>query len=877
MHLILTHEQADFDGIAAAAAVRLLHSDAVAILPRRMNRNVRGFLTLYGERLPFVEPGDVEVADVEQVTLVDTQSMPPPKGLTPTTRVHVIDHHAPAAKVDPSWTTHIEMVGATTTLLVESVREAGIQLDFVTATLLLLGIYEDTGSLTYAGTTARDAHAAAWLLERGANLEIAVEFLSQPLSSEQRELYDRLVESVETHRIHGLGVMIAAARVESMVDEISTLAHKLRDLFEPAALFLLVALDSHVQLVARSTTDAVDVSRVAEHFEGGGHPRAAAAVIRGKSLHTLRDELLQILPGLIVPPRMVGEIMSRDPQLLSPATTVREAAELMQRFGHEGYPVLDEGQVVGLLTRRSVDRALAHGMGAKGVESVMDSGRVMVHPADSLQHLQRLMIESGWGQIPVSDPESGEIVGIVTRTDVLNTLASAVTDAPTSDFTSALEHALPAGRLALLKLVAGEAEARRDALFIVGGFARDLMLGAPSVDFDLVVEGDGIGLAQELSNRYGGKVSSHHRFGTAKWELPAHSQALLTAIQETAGEPGLRDLPASLDFVTARTEFYPHPTALPSVERGSIKLDLHRRDFTINTLALRLDGKHYGQLLNFWGGRQDLKDGLIRVLHSLSFVDDPTRMLRAVRLEQRLGFRIEARTLELLHQALPLLDRVSGDRIRAELLLAFVEQQLPAIMRRLSELDLLAAIHPKLSWDEDLEAQFQMARTFEAPAEWHIESPDPNLLMLGLWFHRLRASDIEEVTRRLSIPGSERTTILAAKELGVRLRGLSDIATPSTYVSLIDQFPLEAAPIVWLAQEASERSKHALARYLGEWRFVTPEIDGTELKALGLPPGPSYGRILWRLRAARLDGEVSTPEAERELLHALLKEALSDG
>ncbi len=183
---------------------------------------------------------------------------------------------------------------------------------------MLMGIYEDTGSLTYAGTTSRDLLACAWLLEQGASLAIADDFLNSPLSAEQRRLYDRLLDSAETYTVQGLSIVIACGAAEGMQDEVSTLAHKLRDLFDPAGLFVIVALDGSVQLVARSTTNAVDVGRLAEHFGGGGHNRAAAALIRGRRPEDVRDELLKLLETAIHPARTVGEIMSREPQLLAP-------------------------------------------------------------------------------------------------------------------------------------------------------------------------------------------------------------------------------------------------------------------------------------------------------------------------------------------------------------------------------------------------------------------------------------------------------------------------------------------------------------------------------------------------------------------------------
>ena len=181
--------------------------------------------------------------------------------------------------------------------------------------------------------------------------------------------------------------------------------------------------------------------------------------------------------------------------------------------------------------------------------------------------------------------------------------------------------------LTILKEIAKIAQQQRSALYIVGGFVRDLLLGYPSLDFDLVVEGDAIKLAQSVREKLGGRVATHKRFGTAKWFLGPPSLAHPNTQDDETNSLPPSMAPNTLDFITARREFYTHPTALPTIERGSIKLDLHRRDFTINTLALRLDGHHYGDLHDYWGGYNDLRQGLVRVLHSISFVDDPTRML----------------------------------------------------------------------------------------------------------------------------------------------------------------------------------------------------------------------------------------------------------
>ncbi|MCU0488473.1 MAG: CBS domain-containing protein, partial [Anaerolineales bacterium] len=761
MQIILTHEQADFDALASLMGAHLLDESSIPVLPRRMNRNVQAFLTLYGIDLPFVDPQDLPNVPVQAVTLVDTQSMVSIKGISASTSVTVIDHHPLRENLPAHWQVVREETGATTTLVVEMLRERDITLNPIQATLLLLGIYEDTGSLTYTRSTARDLRAAAHLLEQNANLRIAANFLNHPLSQAQQQIYDQLRTQAEYHSVFGQTIVIATGDAQEMEEELSTIAHKLRDLLDPEALFVLVKTRAGVQMIARSTSDNIDVSRFVAHFGGGGHERAAASLIRGQTVQEVHDALIQLLPRLVQPAVTVAQIMSREPQVLAPWTPVEEAAKKMRLFGYEGYPVVENGKVIGLLTRRAVDRAMSHKLHTTA-SSLMEAGSITVQPDDSIEHLQRLMTESGWGQIPVVHPESGEIIAIVTRTDLLKTLAPETRLAGQQNLALRLEAALPPERLELLKAIAATAHAQHMAVYIVGGFVRDLWLNRPSLDFDLVVEGDAISLAKSLAHIYGGRVTSHARFGTAKWRL-ADSTFEKAIPKEPVNGADLH----SVDLVSARTEFYTYPTALPTVERGSIKLDLHRRDFTINTLALRLDGRHYGELHDYWGGLSDLRQGLVRVLHSLSFVDDPTRMLRAVRFEQRFGFQIEQRTLDLLKEATSLIDRVSGDRIRHELNHILIDPRAAQILTRLDALDLLAAIHPALPWDAWLEAALSRRPDEKPGAEWNLDSQATILelrrqLAYIFWMIRLPPHPAYQICERLKLPIELKRSIQAA-------------------------------------------------------------------------------------------------------------------
>ncbi len=870
MKLILTHENADFDAVAAQLAAHKLEPAAIPVLPRRLNYNVRDFLHLYGSALPYVAARDLPRGPVESVTVVDTQSVLTVRGMRPNTPARIIDHHPLSEPLRPHQTYSGEPVGATTTLLVEMIREGGIALTPIEATLLTLGIYEDTGSLLYGTTTARDIAAAAWLVASGADLDVVRRFLQHPLNEEQRELYDLLLKNTTVTDVHGHPVAIAAVSLESNIDQISTVAHKLRELLEPAALFMLVQMGSRVQLVARSTAEEIDVGRIAEQLGGGGHSRAAAALIEGADLAETRRKLEALLEELVEPAVTVADLMSTGVVRTVPADmSVREISQEMRRSGHEGYPVVQDGVLVGLLTRQAVDKAMAHRLGHLPVSQIMESGRVFVQPSDSIGYLQEQMMRSGWGQIPVMNAD-GSLIGIVTRTDLIKRWGQPDNGiSRRREIVRRLEGALSPGLLSLVRAVGQQAQALNLGLYCVGGFVRDLLLSRPNTDIDLVVEGDAIALVRSLVERYGGTMRKHTQFGTATWILDDQ-----VAHQFGGGE----DWPDTLDFVTARTEFYENPTALPTVEQSSIKLDLHRRDFTINTLAIRLAPEPFGQLLDFWGGERDLRDGQIRVLHSLSFVDDPTRILRAARFEQRFGFRIEERTLGLIENALPLLDRVSGPRLRHELELILAEIRPELVLRRLQDLGVLTRLHPDLVADDWLFAAYEALRQARQSPPWTLrEMTDTRdgwtLARFVVLCCRLKAEDAERIGRRLQVKRRTLDEVASGiKTYQLRVPALEEWQKPSVVVRLLNGMSDVGLVVAW-AIAPTYPAREQIVRYVAEWKAIRQRLTGHDLRAMGVRAGPTYGRLLKRLRDARLDGEVQTADDERALVLQLLAES----
>ncbi len=889
LEIILTHEHTDFDALASLLGAALLFPGAVPLLPYQLNRNVNEFVTLYRNQFPFLQPRELPRRQVTRVILVDTRNANLPKGIQAETEFLIIDHHSFQEELPAGRQLWSEPVGANTTLLVEKLIEQQIDITAVQATLLALGIHEDTGSLTYAATTARDAHCLAWLMqpEQGVNLEVVTQFLQHPLSAEQRALLQTLLEQSEFIESHGYTVVIACADAPEYTSELSTLAHRLRDIHEADALFVVVGLGDITQIVARSTTDAIDVGQIARALGGGGHPRAAAASVHDQPLPQIRASLINALGQHSHAAVTVRQIMSVGrPQMLAPDQTIDDAAVLMRRYGHEGFPVVRKGadgseELLGVLTRREADRALNHGLGASPVQRFMQAGQVTVKPSHSVHQLRKTMIDSGWGQIPVVD-EQAQIIGIATRTDLIKLWDEAtLPDRRKVELTARLRAVLPPAQVALLQLVGEEVDSMDYAVYVVGGFVRDLLLngansGAAAVDMDIVIEGDAITFAERMQERYGGRIVPHKRFGTAKWLLhdvdhPVDEALLLAHLQNGFT---LADLPANLDLVTARTEFYTAPTALPTVERGSIKLDLHRRDFTINTLALCLNPDRWGELLDFYGGVNDLTEGVVRVLHSLSFVDDPTRILRAVRYEQRFDFTLDSRTVELLQDAVELLDRVTPTRVRHELERILQEAQPEKTLQRLFDLRVLQQIHPALVIAPWHQAQFAKLRQIRAAATPNPDLANESLALLywGVLTLQLSAEEHQELIQRLGLSEATQRLMQGLSTLQTQRTALCMPAlAPSQIVAQLDR-ATPAAIALWQALDIEPCLTPILAQYMAKWRHVRPLLDGHALRAMGLPRGPLYAKILAQLRTARLDGNLHS-RAEEEALARQIAQA----
>lgn len=401
-----------------------------------------------------------------------------------------------------------------------------------------------------------------------------------------------------------------------------------------------------------------------------------------------------------------------------------------------------------------------------------------------------------------------------------------------------IEERLPARAFTVIEKARTLLRRRGERLYLVGGAVRDLLLEKPVFDIDLVLEGDAILLANELAQDEDIKTTSHKPFLTASLRWP--------------------DI--SLDLTTARRECYTRPGALPAVEPGNLKEDLLRRDFSINAMAVSLNQEDYGRLIDFYGGADDLHHKLIRILHEKSFSDDATRIWRAVRYEQRLDFRIEAGTQILLQRNLPILKTVSGDRIWYELECAFGEELPEKVFERGAELGLLAYLNPDLSGDGWLATWFDEARRTSLPQK------PPIGLYLALLAYKLNIEAIEQLIDYLKLAKTLSRTLRDSQKIKTDIEVLSEeIMQPSAIYQYLHGHSDEAITTNIIASKSAEVRRN-IQLYLDELRYIKTSLNGDDLLALGIKPGPSIKLLLGLLLDARLDGEIASREDEVRLL-----------
>lgn len=513
MEIIATHISSDFDAFAALVAAKKIYPEAKAILPTSINQNVRKFIALHEEELLTLhEISDIDLKKVNRIIIVDTRiasriGQAAQVLSNPGVKVIIYDHHQKTGQDIRGDFDYSQNIGSTTSILVEILKKKNIPITSLEATLLALGIYEDTGSFTYPSTTFQDMQAAAYLLEKGANIYVLNQFHNISLTEDQHYLLEVLIDNIEKIKIKEKEILLSWAKVDDYVEGLSVLTRKLSQIEDINTVICWAQMKGKVYIVGRSYDRSIDVSDILSFLGGGGHPQAASAVMEADQFGLIKDKIVGALSQQIKSPVRARDVMSYPVKYVNEDQTIAEVDKILKKYGHSGIPILDSNlKLAGIITRKDIDKAINHNLSHAPVKGFRSHSVVTASPSDTVESIQDLMIDNGIGRIPIV--EKDKMVGIITRKDILRYLHGRGFDQKVKileDSITRLSHHFPPRIQNILNAISAESRQLGYKAYLVGGIVRDILLDIPNLDIDIVVEGDGIELASRLQQKVGEK------------------------------------------------------------------------------------------------------------------------------------------------------------------------------------------------------------------------------------------------------------------------------------------------------------------------------------------------------------------------------------
>jgi len=880
--IITSHVNADFDAMASMLAAQKLYPDALVVFPGSQEKNLRNFFIQSMVYLfNIADLKSIDLSAIGKLVLVDTRRKSRIGELAqilenPGMTVHMYDHHPKKPDDIFAHEDHHMLTGATVTILTDILRRRHIPVTPEEATIMCLGIYEDTGSFSYPSTTEHDFKAAAYLLSKGANLNVISSMITREFNPEQIGLLNDMMQAARRQTINGVEVVLTRVTLDNYFPDFSFLVQKMIKMENIDAIFAMAQMENKVYVVARSRTEDVDVGEIADQIGGGGHASAAAATLKGTTIAQVEQMLLKGLYLKINPRRLAKHLMSSPAITAAEKTSCKEAKDLLTRYNINALLVADTGSdhagVSGYITRQVIEKALYHDLGSVPICEYMSTEISHVGPDADIERIQDKIIGNKQRILPVMS--ANRVQGVITRTDLLNTLVrqhrSGENDLPSLDSKPILKRSrvvvnfmrerLTDSMLDTLVQLGETANQMDCGAYVVGGFVRDLFLYRRNEDIDIVIEGNGIEFAKTFARARGARTHTHEKFGTAVIIFP----------------DGFK-----IDVASARMEYYQFPASLPIVEMSSIKMDMFRRDFTINTLAIQLNPGSFGRLIDFFSGQRDIKDKVLRVLHNLSFVEDPTRVFRALRFEQRFGFTIGKLTSSLIDNAVKMdfFKRLAGKRVYTELKLILKEENPAPTIMRLRDYDLLRVIHPRLSIESDLQSLLDSTKKV---TDWHDllfidEAYERWAVFFMVLIRHCDAPTTRQICNHLTIP-PRYTRLLTENRLAVepwlhRLERRKRMK-PADIHKLLQGIRTEIV-LYMMSCTRSRSARKRISLYHTRLRNITITLSGKDLINMGLTPSPLFSRALKATLDAKLNGRIKTREDElafvRDNLHRWMK------
>ncbi|OLO40658.1 hypothetical protein BTR23_06660 [Alkalihalophilus pseudofirmus] len=863
MQIIISHVNTDFDGLASMLAAKKLYPNAKMVISDKQNAAVKQFLAIYRDSLDLVQDHLIDWSTVTELILVDVASLTRTGEYTKNLnrdnlKITVYDHHPTQEGDVVSDKGAIEAVGATVTLLIEEIRQRSFTLSPFEATVFGLGIYTDTGSFTYSNTTSRDLQAASFLMENGMSLEIIQRFSDQMLFQQQQEIFNHLLLHSSEFEMDGLNIIVSSYQQKKFQGGLSTLTRKLLETTGADAVLTIVEMQKRIYIVGRASSDRINFLPILYEWGGGGHEKAGSATLKHADLETVVKKVTNNLELILKPAITAKVIMASPVKTIPPEMKIEEAGHLMYRYGHTGFPIVKEDKLLGIISRRDLDKATHHGLGHAPVKAYMSSKVISIGPNTSLEEIQTIMIKHDIGRLPVVD--NGKLVGILSRTNVIEILhnqalkedlqQSAMNDLQ-NNLRAKMKNRLPTDVFQLLKEIGTTATKTNMSVYLIGGIVRDILLGRVNDDIDIVVEGDGIAFAHNLESDYGGEVLTHEDFGTATWTHPT----------------GLK-----IDITSSRLEYYDCPAALPDVEHSSLKEDLYRRDFTINAMAICLDRKNFGQLVDPFLGKTHLEEKTIKILHNLSFIEDPTRILRAVRFETRFQFSMDEQTKELALISIDKMKALSATRVNHELEKLFNDASPSRAMQRLFELqfwqqfgindDQATQSYNHAVQLENVYKNYQSDRTSSESPSWFM------YFLIPFYY----ANDVD-AAKHFALTKKDGKLLKEVSALN-SIHDWQNLKSCGELHRILKVYSVET--ILFYTSKEQSDSHPYMFEYLQKRSHLRMLLTGEDLKSHGLEPGPVFSKVLLDLEVAILNEQITNKDQAIEWLQHQINNNTND-
>ena len=840
MKAITTHKNPDFDAIASCIAAKELYPDAILLFPRIQQKTKLNFM-LQSFIYPFLEDTDnIDFENIDTLIVVDTHSSKRIedryKPILNRAKIICYDHHKEGDLNCVE--SHLVNYGANTTQLVERLIEKNIEINEEEATLFMLGIYADTGKLTFSSTTPNDIRVCAYLLEKGADLETIKSVLDEALSEIDVLILNELVKNKRVFEMGNKKIVLSFASTDEYISNVAALVSKLLSIDSDVdAVICAFRMGSNVYVIGRSKNSSVDVAKILKEIGGGGHPQAASASVKNATLIEITEKLSQVIKGWLFDQIKAKDIMSFPPKFVYHDETIEKVNELFSRSGMNAFVVVNRetNEVEGIITRQIVNKALYHNLGEKPAGMFANGEIKVIDENETFNSIKRIVLDEKQRLIPVV--KNGKLVGVITRTNLFKILTENINrEKPLKqqNISSKIKTMLPKHILQYLKDIGSKAKEMGYKAHLVGGIVRDIILGIENLDIDIVIEGDGIRFSKAFAKEFKAKVAVHERFKTATIIMPDKTR---------------------IDIATAREEYYDLPGSLPVVEESSIKLDLYRRDFTINALAVKLHDE-FGDLLDFFGGMNDIKNKKIRVLHMLSFIDDPTRMYRAIRFAARLGFEIGEQTDKLIKYAVSLgvVNRVERVRIFNEIVHILNNENVAQSFEMLRNYNLIRALDDRLIIDrrilEYLDETEEIVKSCSIFCKNKKFKRERVFLIVLEYLFRKSASFSE------AIGADESTKRFIKKVLAMfpEAKGvlLKEHASNLEIYNTLSKIPLEGV----LALYPIVKDKKRVVLYLEELMHEEPIIRGEDILKLGFKPSKIFSEIIKAVFEQQLLGKI---------------------